>query len=117
MTAGTNRTTIRDAGDAIRRRETFIAGDGSLSARFISFTAPNGRASRPVIDALRDAIATTDAPLYVVLSYGTPIAWAAGPGPLTVPDVKYSVTTSRHQGIARRAHDPIPEYRHKGARA
>jgi CXCXC repeat len=43
--------------------------------------------------------------LYVIRSYGTPIGWA-GPGELlTVPQVTYSVTTSRHQGIARRVRD------------
>lgn len=33
---------------------------------------------------------------YVVYSYNTPIAWHSASGWI-VPDVKYSVTTSRHQ--------------------
>lgn len=33
---------------------------------------------------------------YAVFSYSTPIAWY-GPDGWTFPDVKYSVTTSRHQ--------------------
>jgi hypothetical protein len=33
---------------------------------------------------------------YIVWSYGTPIAWHAG-GRWTVPNVRYSITTSRHQ--------------------
>ena len=41
--------------------------------------------------------------LYVVYSYATPIAWGPLDGPLYVPDVRYSVTTSKHQGIVRRA--------------
>lgn len=35
---------------------------------------------------------------YVVYSYDTPIAWRDTDGNWTVPDVKYSTTTSKHQG-------------------
>lgn len=39
---------------------------------------------------------------YVVYSYLTPIAWVTeDEDPLYVPDVRYSVTTSRHQGKCR----------------
>jgi len=38
--------------------------------------------------------------VYVVLSYGTPIAWEAN-GVRYVPSVRYSNTTSRHQTAAR----------------
>jgi hypothetical protein len=34
---------------------------------------------------------------YVVFSYGTPIAWHSRNG-WTTPDVRYSVSTSKHQG-------------------
>jgi hypothetical protein len=40
---------------------------------------------------------------YYVYSYRTPIAWENPDGTWTVPDVKYSVTTSRHQGKIRTA--------------
>ena len=40
---------------------------------------------------------------YVVRSYYTPIAWCNIPGEWIVTTDKYSVTTSRHQGIVRRA--------------
>lgn len=126
MVTGTHRKPIRtritDAGDAIRRRETFVAGDGSLASELLYGAGPLfwGRARHDVVHAIRAARAATgDAPLYVVLSYGTPIAWA-GPGEsLTVPEVRYSVTTSRHQGIARRADSDtmVPAYRHKGSRS
>jgi hypothetical protein len=47
-----------------------------------------------------------DKPIYVVFSYGTPIAWRTagdqGACGWTIPAVRYSVTTSKHQGIARR---------------
>jgi hypothetical protein len=40
---------------------------------------------------------------YVVRSYYTPIAWFTTDRGWIVPADKYSVTTSRHQGIVRRA--------------
>lgn len=47
-----------------------------------------------------------DKPRYIVFSYQTPIAWLATRGGrkiMVVPDHKYSVTTSNHQGIVRRS--------------
>lgn len=41
--------------------------------------------------------------VYAVYSYGTPIAWVTAAGDVIVPPVKYSVTSSRHQGTVRRA--------------
>jgi hypothetical protein len=38
---------------------------------------------------------------YIVYSYSTPIAWVNVDGDITIPDTKYSVTTSRQQGIVR----------------
>lgn len=43
---------------------------------------------------------------YVVRSYYTPIAWFTTDLGWFVPTDKYSVTTSRHQGIVRRALRP-----------
>lgn len=108
MLTGTHRKptrySIRDAGDAIRRRETFLAGDGSLAGGYVSRdNYPIGRLPASVLDVdYAHALNSSDA-LYLVRSYGTPIAWAAPGEPLTVPDVRYSVTTTRHQNIARRA--------------
>lgn len=39
---------------------------------------------------------------FVVYSYATPIAWSIG-GSWIVPEVRYSVTTTRHQNLVRRA--------------
>lgn len=36
--------------------------------------------------------------VYTVYSYTTPIAWVDANGTWTVPNVRYSVTTTRHQG-------------------
>jgi hypothetical protein len=38
--------------------------------------------------------------LYIVYSYETPIAWAYG-DTVRIPDVRYSVTTSKQQGVVR----------------
>lgn len=43
--------------------------------------------------------------VYSVYSYGTPIAWMLSDGTVHMPDVNYSVTTSRHQNIVRVAWD------------
>ncbi len=40
---------------------------------------------------------------YVVMSYNTPIAWVLDDGTKVIPAVKYSVTTSNHQGMCRYA--------------
>lgn len=44
---------------------------------------------------------------YVVMSYGTPIAWRNEDGTWSQPLTKYSVTTSKHQGTVRRAIDAL----------
>jgi hypothetical protein len=38
---------------------------------------------------------------YTVLSYATPIGWVTTAGEVKIPDVSYSVTTSRHQSQVR----------------
>ena len=43
-----------------------------------------------------------DKPNFIVYSYNTPIAWHSDKG-WFIPEVKYSVTTSKHQGYVRRA--------------
>lgn len=40
---------------------------------------------------------------YVVYSYSTPIAWALDDNTWVMPKDKYSVTTSKHQGLVRYA--------------
>ena len=59
-------------------------------------TIPTGRLPKEYSDVLQDESfkGTLE---YVVYSYATPIGWYAN-GEWTIPDVKYSNTTSRHQG-------------------
>jgi hypothetical protein len=47
--------------------------------------------------------ATAGVRRFVVYSYRTPIAWKNEGGEWIVPAEKYSVTTSRHQSVVRRA--------------
>jgi hypothetical protein len=51
-------------------------------------------------------------PSYTVMSYGTPIAWHGDQG-WDMSKAKHSSTTSRHQGIVRRA---VFDDGHNGAR-
>ena len=50
-----------------------------------------------------------DNPMFAVWSYGTPIAWHTVTDGWVVPDVRYSVTTSKHQGQARVAAANSPD--------
>lgn len=49
-----------------------------------------------------------DGATYVIYSYATPIAWLDANGVWQVPDVKYSVTTSRHQSLIATAVSELP---------
>lgn len=66
-----------------------------------SEAVPVGMLSAGHVQALRCA-GGGDTPIYVVFSYGTPIAWrCAGDGQeWCAPKVTYSVTTSKHQALA-----------------
>lgn len=46
---------------------------------------------------------TQQNPDYVVYSYYTPIAWHTETNGWTIPDNSYSVTTTNHQNLVRRA--------------
>ena len=92
----------RQAVRAIADRMTFQAG--ALNASRIHRVNPysegmmRGEAYEQWrVDCLADRIT------YVVRSYYTPIAWFTTDRGWIVPADKYSVTTSRHQGIVRRA--------------
>ena len=61
------------------------------------------------------ADADADSIDYVVWSYGTPIAWHHEDG-WTMPEKRYSVTTSKHQGQVRRALSGNAPVRVVGAR-
>ena len=44
---------------------------------------------------------------YTVISYRTPIAWVLDDGQVIIPDVKYSITTTGHQGLLYALKQPV----------
>ena len=92
------RTNRVGAVECIRNREEFVAS---------SLSGARGWATGLLGPRLRLRF-LKDAPVYVVYSYATPIAWlpAHGPGRWIAPRHRYSVTTSAHQTIVAAAVDP-----------
>ena len=94
----------RDATNLIARHEPFQSHTGSFSALYA--TVGNVSTLGALPDRYRVEIAAAfkraGRNLYVVRSYRTPIAWWDGTE-WTIPDVRYSVTTSKHQSLVRRA--------------
>ena len=89
------RVTQRHAAGLIAQRQPFTAAA-------LSGTLSNHGAGRLLdADAARWRL-DRDRVLYVVYSYGTPIAWLTADG-WQVVEQRFSVTTSRHQSIVRRA--------------
>ena len=87
------RTTVQKAHQPISRLEDFTAA--SMSGWRCTKAPTLG--SLPKV--FQDLIDSSDVD-YVVFSYSTPIAWHTPDG-WVVPPVRYSVTTSKHQGQAR----------------
>jgi len=73
--------------------------NGTADAAWM-FARGYGRLPR---DWARTLTARRDVIDYVIYSYATPIAWHDKEAGWVVPDVRYSVTTSRHQGTVRAA--------------
>jgi hypothetical protein len=91
------------AGESITNREPFDAS--ALSGR--SYETDTGYMSTGEAKRYKES-----KPSYTVRSYGTPIAWHGEKGWEMSAD-KHSATTSRHQGIVRRA---LFDDGHNGAR-
>lgn len=89
----TTRTANKDAGQYLRHLRPFTGSNFYGTTSFEGF----GRARRDLGHAL--AIENAD---YIVYSYATPIAWHIG-GSWVMPHDRYSVTTSKHQSIVRKA--------------
>jgi len=84
-------------GKAIASRTPFK--HASMSGEWTSYVH-SGRLPQETYDEMRELLKDRD--LYVVYSYATPIAYAWD-REIHVPDHKYSVTTTHHQGIVRLA--------------
>ena len=94
----TIRTTTRNAtaiARALESGESFTTS-GALSGEPYPLTVGGGRLSY-------DWASLIDRPVYVIRSYATAIAWQNHDGTWIMPDVRYSPTTSKHQGTVRYA--------------
>jgi hypothetical protein len=76
-------------------QQTFTT-HGALRGERQSYATSYGRLPAEHASALRSA-ESNGTLTYVVYSYATPIAWCAA-GEWTMPDTRYSATTSHHQG-------------------
>lgn len=96
------RTNQRDARGLMAQRTAFIASALTAETHPYHWTPMTGRLPREWRERLTADIeaALGRGGVYIVWSYGTPIAWVVG-DVVTIPDVKYSVTTSKHQSTVR----------------
>ena len=85
----------------IAARASFKASALS-GASFKACSVDSGRLNREEYSSLEQALKGTEW-VYVVFSYGTPIAWHIDGGDWYVVEQKFSVTTSKHQNYVRRA--------------
>lgn len=96
------KTTVRKGAEgAIRERKVFAAG--SMSGRWVHQGEFISMGQLPGILNNHLNVTIEESDVYVVFSYDTPIAWLSESEGIRIPDAKYSVTTSKHQAIARRA--------------
>lgn len=91
------RHSLRTVHDAIARRVDFDC-NGTLRG-IVGAHEGMGRLPEHWHSRFMAAVAHDD--LYTVYSYATPIAWFAN-GVWTVPEVRYSQTTSRHKSAVRK---------------
>lgn len=86
-------TTSWQAREALAERRAYTTGGAMYAIEGVTGT---GRLPRHWADEYQ---ADMDHITYTVVSYSTPIAWVLDNGTVVIPDVKYSVTTSKHQGM------------------
>lgn len=97
-TKSKNAKTLKDVSTAIRNREDFRFN----TMHGYHATAPvSAGYSQEFSKKVNEAINNLKS-VYVIYSYGTPIA-AEIDGEAVVTDEKFSVTTSRHTNLAKRA--------------
>lgn len=90
-----NRTSWLEFREAMARHETFKTHGNLFAQRGYH---PAGRLPQPWFEQYVSRDLHID---YVVVSYGTPIAWHDDERGWIMPDVKYSMTTSKAQGRIR----------------
>jgi len=90
----------RDAIHYIATGQEFKAS--ALSGKRETYTPDSGRLNSGEFSRLVVDFNNSGRSMYVVYSYGTPIAWHTAEGWYVV-EQKFSVTTSKHQNYVRRA--------------
>lgn len=101
-----SRVTNKQAVDAIKARVPFSNATGSFRGQWGPSNphSPHSRfTSNPAETEFYVAGKSWGSGMYVVFSYDTPIAWWTPTGLWTVPEIKYSQTTGRHQSRVRQA--------------
>lgn len=101
---------LKNTLDAIATTRDFNAGNLYARNDEPGYFGSFGYLPEPWIQQLE-----RDRPRYIVFSYDTPIGWLAnrrGRKVFVIPDVRYSPTTSNHQGVVRRA---VGEYEETNA--
>ena len=89
----------KDAEHYIATRQEFTAS--ALSGGYRLYTIDTGRLNDEEIALLKE-VTKAEGAIYLVYSYGTPIAYHTARGWYVVSQ-KFSVTTSKHQNLTRRA--------------
>lgn len=85
--------------DALQARKPF-ARSGFAMKGIEGASGSLGQLPKEYVDQY-NALAKANALAYTVKSYNTPIAWVTTEGTVIIPEVKYSVTTTHHQGLCR----------------
>ena len=91
-----------------RDAEHYISTNGQFTASALSgssfkkYTVDAGRLNAEEYAKLNEATHGEEW-VYVVFSYGTPIAWRIDGGDWYTVSQKFSVTTSKHQNLTKRA--------------
>lgn len=92
------RTDVGGPSCLLANREPFES-HGAMSA--VDY-APSSTGRLPVEWVRRyDADNRNPGIVYTVRSWATPIAWILATGQIVIPDVSYSITTTRHQNLCR----------------
>ena len=104
---------VKQRGTARNGSGRYTSGPDGLLARLVGFKGagnlyahryngqPDGTSCPPPTSGGKFDGTIPATAVYVVWSYQTPIAWVDADGTVTVPDQRYSVTTTQHQGQCR----------------
>ena len=104
---------IKQRGTTKNSSTRYTGGPDGLLARMVGFKGagsmyahryngqPDGTGFAPPASGGQFTGVIPGSAIYVVWSYRTPIAWVDADGTVTIPPLRYSVTTSQHQSQCR----------------